>query len=147
MQAGEDTSMLMANPFEALRDFQNTLETLFDSDWLSTLPSASGPYPPLNVFRKGDDFVIIAELPGVKKSDVKVQVQGRTIRISGTKSVEYPEDASIHRSERRDGSFDRVVSIPVDINGEGVKAEYRDGILALLIPRAEHEKPKTIKVA
>ena len=49
----------------------------------------------MNVFRKGDDFVIITELPGVKKSDIEVQVKGRTLRLSGTKTVAFPEKAAV----------------------------------------------------
>jgi HSP20 family protein len=137
--------MLLANPFEALHDFQRALESYYDSDWLAQTPSGSGPYPPLNVFRKGEDFVIVAELPGVKKSDIQIQVKDRSIRISGTKTVAY-SDASVHRRERLSGGFDRVVSIPVQIDADGVKAECRDGILALFVPRAERDKPKVVKV-
>ena len=109
--------------------------------------SGGGGYPPVNVFRKGDDFIIIAELPGVKKSDLEVQVKGRTIRLAGTKTVGYPEKAALHRRERLAGRFDRAVTMPVEINADRVKAEYRDGVLALFLPRDESEKPKSIKVA
>ncbi len=99
------------------------------------------------MFRKGDDFIIIAELAGVKKSDLDIQVKGRTIRLAGAKTVSYPEKAALHRRERLAGRFDRAVTMPVEINPDGVKAEYRDGVLALFLPRAESEKPKSIKVA
>ena len=62
-------------------------------------------------------------------------------------TVAFPEKAAVHRRERLAGRFDRAVTMPVEINPEGVKAEYRDGILALYLPRAESEKPKSIKVA
>ena len=101
----------------------------------------------MNVFRKGDDFIVIAEIPGVKKSDLDVQVKGRTLRLSGVKTVAYAEKSAVHRRERLAGRFDRAVTMPVEINPDGVKAEYRDGILALFLPRAESEKPKSIKVA
>jgi HSP20 family protein len=108
--------------------------------------SGGGAFPSVNVFRKGDDFIIIVELPGVKKSDLDVQVKGRTIRLAGQKTVGYPDTAALHRRERLAG-FDRAVTIPIEINPEGVKAEYRDGVLALFLPRAESDKPKSIKVA
>jgi HSP20 family protein len=139
--------MLLANPFEALHDFQQALESYYDSDWLAATPSGSGPFPPINVFRKGEDFVIIAEVPGVKKFDIRVQVKDSTIRISGNKTVDYAENAGVHRRERLSGKFDRVVSIPVQIDADRMQAECRDGILALLVPRAERDKPKVIKVA
>ena len=100
----------------------------------------------MNVFRKGDDFMIITEIPGVKKSELEVQVKGRTLRLTGSKSVAFPEKAAVHRRERLAGRFDRAMTLPVEIDPDGVKAEYRDGILALFLPRAEKEKPKTIKI-
>jgi Hsp20/alpha crystallin family len=57
-----------------------------------------------------------------------------------------PEDASIHRRERIRGVFDRTIAIPIQIDPNGIRAEYRDGVLALFIPRAEREKPRTIKI-
>jgi HSP20 family protein len=109
--------------------------------------SGGGAYPPVNVFRKADDFIIIAELPGVKKSDLDVQVKGRTNRVTGAKTVGYQEKAAVHLRERLAGRFDRAVTMPVEINPDRVKAEYRDGVLALFLPRAESEKPKSIEVA
>ncbi len=90
--------------------------------------------------------MIITEVPGIKPSDLEVQVKGRTIRLSGTKSVGYPEKASLHRRERLAGRFDRTMALPIEVNADGVKAECRDGILALFLPRAEQDKPKSIKV-
>ena len=138
---------VFSDPFDMLSNFQQALDAFRASSWLDSGVSGGGAYPPLNVFRKGDDFIIITELPGVKKSDLDVQVKGRTIRLSGTKSVSYPEKAAPHRRERLSGRFDRAVTMPVEIEPEGAKAEYRDGILALFLPRAASEKPKSIKVA
>jgi HSP20 family protein len=138
---------LLMDPFDALTSFQQALDAYRTSGWLDSTVSGGGAYPPVNVFRKGDDFIIIAELAGVKKSDLDVQVKGRTIRLTGAKTVSYPEKAALHRRERLAGKFDRAVTMPVDIDPDGVKAEYRDGVLALFLPRAESEKPKSIKVA
>jgi HSP20 family protein len=138
---------LLLDPFDALASFQQAVDAYRASSWLDPGLSGGGAYPPLNVFRKGDDFIVIAELPGVQKSDLDVQVKGRTIRLSGGKTVGYPEKAALHRRERLAGRFDRAVRMPVEINPDGVKAEYRDGILALFLPRAESDKPKSIEVA
>jgi HSP20 family protein len=138
---------LLMDPFGALTSFQQALDAYRTSGWLDSSVSGGGAYPPVNVFRKGDDFIIITELPGVKKSDLDVQVKGRTIRLSGAKTVSYPDKAGLHRRERLAGRFDRAVTMPVEINPDGVKAEYRDGVLALFLPPAESEKPKSIKVA
>jgi HSP20 family protein len=75
-----------------------------------------------------------------------VQIKGRTVRIAGSKTVTYPEGASVHRRERLEGRFDRAMTLPTEIDPEHAKAEYRDGVLKLLLSRAETEKPRTIKV-
>ena len=139
--------MMYADPFDTLFQFQQALDTLRASNWLESGPSGGGAYPPLNVFRKGDDIVIITEVPGIKKADLRIEVKGRTIRIAGTKSVGYSDKASVHRRERRGGSFDRAVTMPVEIDADRVRAECRDGILALYLPRAERDKPKSIQVS
>jgi HSP20 family protein len=138
---------LFADPFDALSNLQRTLDTFRSSGWLASGPSGGGAYPPMNVFRKGHDFIVIAEVPGVSKSDLEVQVKGNTIRLAGTKAVNYPEKAALHRRERLAGRFDRAVTLPVEIDGDGVKAECRDGVLALFLPRAERDRPKSIQVA
>jgi HSP20 family protein len=105
-----------------------------------------GTYPPLNIFRQADDLVVITELPGIKRQDVDVQVQGDRIRISGTKAIQYEEAASLHRRERIAGNFDRTIAIPNEVDTKRVKAEYRDGILAIFLPRADRNKPKSITI-
>ena len=129
---------VFADPLDALSSFQQALDAFRTSSWLDASLSGGGAYPPVNVFRKGDDFIIIAELPGVKKSEIDVQVKGRTIRLAGGKEVGYPEKAALHRRERLAGRFDRAVSLPIEIDPDGVKAEYRDGVLAL-VPAAFRE--------
>lgn len=138
---------LFPDPFDTLLTLQQALDSFRSSSWLDPGPSGSGGYPPMNVFRKGDDFIIITEIPGMKKSDLDVQVKGNTVRIAGSKSVSFPEKAAVHRRERLAGKFDRAISLPVQVNPDGVKAEYRDGILAVLLPRAEQDKPRSIQVA
>jgi HSP20 family protein len=140
-------AIMFADPLSALFNFQQTLDSLRASDWLQSGTSGGGAYPPINVFRKGDDIVIIAEVPGTRKSDLRIEVKGRTIRIAGTKSFNTSESASVHRRERQAGSFDRAVTVPVEIDADHVKAECRDGILALYLPRAERDRPKSIPVS
>lgn len=137
---------LLSNPFDALLGLQQALDAFRASRWLDTGPSGSGAYPPINVFKRGEDLAIIAEIPGIRKSDLDVQVKGRTIRISGTKAVDYPERLGVHRRERLSGRFDRAITVPIEIDPDAVQAEYHDGILALLVPRAERDKPRRVEV-
>jgi HSP20 family protein len=138
---------LFPSPLDTLLGLQQALDAFRTSNWLESSPSGGGTYPPFNVFRKGDDYVIIAELPGTQKSALDIQVKGNTLRVAGNKTVAYPKKASLHRRERLEGRFDRVLTLPIEIDPDGVKAEYRDGILALFLPRAERDKPKSIRVA
>ena len=134
------------DPFDALFRLQKELEGRHASDWLEDTTSGMGAYPPINVFQQDHDFVAIVELPGVAKNDLELQAKDNVIRISGKKSVEYGDKVSVHRRERVAGAFDRTITLPVQIEPEGIKAEYRNGILALFIPRAESDKPRTIKI-
>jgi HSP20 family protein len=137
---------LFADPFDALASLQQAMEAFRASSWLTSGPSSGGSYPPMNVFRKNDDFIIIAEVPGIKKSDLTVQVKGNTLRLAGSKAVAHPEKAGLHRRERLSGRFDRAMTLPVEIDSDGVKAECRDGILALFLPRAARDKPRSVQV-
>lgn len=135
------------DPFDALFQFQQALDALRASSWLASGPSAGGAYPPLNVFAKGDDIVIIAEVPGIRKSELQIQVKGNTLRVAGAKQTRYGDQASLHRRERLEGTFDRAITLPVEIDADRVKAECRDGILAIYLPRAERDKPRAIAVS
>jgi HSP20 family protein len=132
--------------FDALLDFQRALEARLQSDWLRGETAGTGAFPPINVFQQGDNLVAIIELAGVNKSDLEIQAKDNTIRISGKKDVEYPQKVSLHRRERLSGTFDRTLTVPIQIDADRIKAEYRDGVLALFIPRAESDKPRSISI-
>jgi HSP20 family protein len=133
-------------PFDTLLSLQQALDNYRTSAWLDAGLSGGGAYPPINVFRKGDDFTLVAEIPGVKKSDIDIQVKGRTVRISGTKGLDQPEAASLHRRERAAGQFDRAVSLPFEIDADRVQAQCVDGVLLLHLSRAEQDKPRSITI-
>jgi len=135
------------DPFEALFALQRALDARTASDWMGRGTAASGSFPPINIFQKGEDFVAIVELPGLDKSDLEIEAKENTIRISGKKTIAYGQQASVHRRERVAGVFDRTLSVPIRIEPRGIKAEYRDGVLSLFIPRADADKPRAIKIS
>jgi len=137
---------LYPDPFEALWRLQRTMEARRASDWLDAGPSGGGSFPPVNAFRKGDDYIVLAELPGVDRNDLEIQVKNNTLRLSGRKAPKYPDKVSVHRRERLFGQFDRSVTLPVEIDADKVQASYNNGVLALLLPRAERDKPRRIKL-
>jgi HSP20 family protein len=105
-----------------------------------------GSFPPINIFQRGDAFVAMVELPGVDKNDLEIEAKENTIRISGRKTIRYDENASVHRRERVRGGFARTIQVPIQIDPDAVTAEFQGGMLALFIPRAESDKPRTIKI-
>jgi len=137
---------MFADPFDALFNLQRALDAQLASEWLRDTTTSRGPFPPINVFQQGDNILAIIELPGIDKDKLQIEAKENTIRISGTKATNYEDGASVHRRERDFGQFDRTMSIPVKLNPDGIKAEYRDGVLALFLPRAESEKPRSIKI-
>ena len=95
------------DPFEAIFALQRALDARLASDWMGDATSGGGSYAPINIFQKGDDFVAMIELPGVNKTDLQIEAKENTVRISGKKTINYDEVASIHRRERVSGIFDR----------------------------------------
>ena len=135
------------DPFEALFTLQRALDARIASDWIGRGTAAIGSFPPVNIFQKGEDLVAVVELPGVDKNDPEIEAKENTIRIRGRKAIAYGEQASVHRRERVSGVFDRTLSVPIRIEPDRIKAEYRDGLLALFIPRAEADRSRFIKVS
>jgi HSP20 family protein len=134
------------DPFDALAGLQRAMDSVMGSDWFGSRTSGSGAFPLINVFNDGDDFVVVAELPGVKKEDLDIQVRGDRLRVQGKKTIAYEDNASVHRRERAAGEFDRTVTLPEQIDAAKVAAEYRDGVLTLRLPRAESAKPRTVAI-
>jgi HSP20 family protein len=145
--AGANMITVFTDPFDTLFNLQRALEARIASDWLQDRTASLGPFPPINVFQQGDDILAIIELPGIEKDSLQIQAKDDAIRIAGRKVVTYPDTASVHRCERVSGEFDRTLSLPVRLNPDGIKAEYRDGILALFLPRSEQDRPRTVKIS
>jgi HSP20 family protein len=135
------------DPFEALFSLQRALDARLASDWLQDQTTSEGPFPPVNVFQQDGDLLAIIELPGIDKSSLQIEAKENVIRIAGKKALTYPEGVSVHRRERVAGEFDRTISVPVRLEPDRIKAEYREGILALFLPRSERDKPRTITVS
>ena len=135
-----------ADPFDALFNLQRALDAQLTSEWLRDSTTSRGPFPPINVFQQGHNILAIIELPGIDKAKLQIEAKENTIRISGTKALDYEDGASVHRRERDFGQFDRSLSIPVKLDPDGIKAEFREGVLALFLPRAESDKPRSITI-
>ena len=136
----------VAHPFNVLRQFQQALDTQRQSNWFGHSTSGSGTYPAVNAFSQDDDVILVAELPGVEKSTIKIDVKGDHVRIQGEKAIAFEDNVSVHRRERRSGKFDRTVTVPIQIAVDNVVAEYKNGVLLITLPRAAADKPRSIDI-
>jgi len=99
------------------------------------------------MFEDKDNVVVRAELPGMKKEEIEVSVHDGCLTLSGErKSEQKTDEGSAHRSERFFGRFQRTISLPTPVCVDKVKAQYKDGILSVTLPKAEEAKPKHIDV-
>jgi HSP20 family protein len=137
---------MFSDGLEAMMALQRALDSQLDSNWMGGGTAGGGSFPPINIFRQRDSFVAVVELPGIDKNDLQIEAKENLIRLSGKKAINYDENASVHRRERVSGTFDRTISLPMKIDADAIQAEYRDGILALQIPPAASERPRTIKI-
>jgi HSP20 family protein len=136
----------MRDPFATLLAVQRAMDNAMQRDWFGSLTSGRGAVPHVNVFRKGDDFVVTAELPGVKREDLDLQVKGDTIRIRGKKTIPYADEASVHRRERVAGQFDRTLTLPAQLDADKAAADFHHGVLTLRLPCAASEKPRSVSI-
>ena len=132
----------MRDPFATLAAVQRAMDSVMGGDGLGTRITGSA-YPPVRVYNEGEDFVVVAELPGVRKEDLDVQVSGDTLRIKGKKAAAYEGKPGV---EREAGEFDRTLTLPVQLDAAKVAAEYRDGVLTIRLPRAESERPRSVTI-
>lgn len=127
-----------------LMGLQNEFNRYFDG--LGGRWVAEG-YPPVNTWVSGDNLVVDVELPGIDPKSVDVSVHGNDLRISGKREPEQlPKEAVYHRRERHTGEFSRALELPFEVESAKVTAAYRNGILRVILPRAEADKPKKIKI-
>ncbi len=136
-----------SNAIDTLLAVQNAVEAAQGNDYFELGTTCRGAFPYVDLFQKGEDTVLTAEIPGVKKEDINIEVKDNLFRIHGERKLAYPEKASVHRVERQNTKFDRTIKLPIRVDGNNVKAEYVNGVLKVNLPRAESDKPKQIKVA
>jgi HSP20 family protein len=137
------------NPWQEFNTLQRKLNHLFDEDML---PSAFfertlSRVPAAELQETEDAIHLKLELPGIDAKDLDVQVTEKAVYVSGErKSETKTEDKGVTKSEFHYGKFQRVIPLSARIQNTNVKAEYKDGILNLTLPKAEEEKNKVVKV-
>jgi len=147
----QPTELSTWSPFERLSTLRDEMNRLFDlsapgfgdrEDRLLGVWS-----PPLDVFQDKGHVFVKAELPGMKKEDIRISLHENTLTISGERKQEQEvKEGDGYRSERFFGRFHRSVTLPLAVQTSDVKAQYKDGILAITLPKAEEAKPRQIEV-
>lgn len=128
------------------RDFDKLNEAITRS-FLESGSVSSTAYPALNVYTKEDEAFVHAFLPGVNRDDIDVSIKENILTIKGKKQdEELTEGTEVHIREIYSGEFSRSLELPFRIDAEKVSAELKDGVLGILIQRAEADKPKKIKI-
>jgi HSP20 family protein len=146
-QPPETVAWSELNRLSSLRD---ELDTLFEMPFWSNFGRQSqlfsGWSPALDLYQNNDNVIARVELPGMRKEDIEISLHDGMLTISGERKSETSEGEKAERTERYVGKFRRSISLPTRVDSNKVTASYRDGVLAVTLPKAEEAKPKQIQV-
>ena len=136
------------NPWQEMNSLQRQLNRMFDDAVTPSFADGNlSKVPAAELTETKENIVLKLEVPGMQPADLNIEAAHKSISISGErKSETKSEHEGQTRSEFRYGSFQRVIPLPAKIQNTQVKAEYKDGILHLTLPKAEEEKNKVVKV-
>lgn len=136
--------------FPQVWDIQNEINRVFDNLWgrPSEESELRGMWSPsVDIAETKDEIVVSADLPGLNKEDIKVNVENNVLTFSGERKQEKKDEGSnYHRLERSYGFFSRSFTLPVTVQSDKIKAAYKDGVLRLSLPKVEEAKPRQIAV-
>ena len=136
------------SPWQELDSLTSRLSQVFGGDMPS--PANGGSWlPAVNVEETKDELVLTAEVPGMTAEDIDIELENNILTISGEKSFEHTEgedDKRYHVWERRYGSFQRSFTLPRTVRAEEIKAEYKDGILTIRMPKSAEAKSRKIEI-
>jgi HSP20 family protein len=143
------------DPFRDLNVLQDRMNRLFDDaggrgrGWRSDEPSATTSWSPaVDIFETEGDIVVKAELPGMDRKDIVLNLENNVLTLKGERRFEKEtKEENYHRIERSYGGFSRSFSIPATVDEERIRADYKDGVLKIFLPKKEQAKPKQIRIA
>jgi HSP20 family protein len=139
-------SLVQWNPFHGMEDLFNRLER---GNVVRAGRGAGDAWTPaVDITESPKEYTVKAELPGVKKDEVKVNVENGVLTVSGERKAEHEEkDARFHRVERSYGTYSRSFSLPDDVVQDKIAAEYKDGVLLVHLPKTDIKKTTPTQVA
>lgn len=133
----------LVDPFSEMVRLRNDMNRLFSG---GTYPFQS-VYPAVNIWMNERGVVVTAELPGIDADKLEISVLNDTLVLSGTRTFDaLKEEENYHRNERHGGKFSRTIQLPFKVNDKQIEARYEKGILRMILPREEAEKPKKINI-
>ncbi len=139
-------------PFRDLVTTQDRFNQLFNETFARAFGnerevSPRAWVPAVDIYETDESLVMQAELPGIQPDDVEIRVEDNTLYVKGERKFENEvKEESLHRVERTYGTFSRTFALPSSVDASNVKAEYKNGVLTLTMPKREEAKPKTIKI-
>lgn len=146
-------AMVRWDPLRDLMTLQNRINQM-----LTDSPQRWGGYtggddaygswiPPVDIFERGDDLVIRAEMPGLRREDIDVRVEENTLVLTGERKSEHEvEEGKAYRMERTFGACNRRFALPTTVDPTKIRARYQDGVLEIVLPKAEEAKPRKIQI-
>ena len=148
-------NLVRFEPFRNLVSLQERMNQLFDDSFpgVSARPddgdwALGGSWAPaVDIFEKDGNIVLKAELPGVNSKEVDIRVENNVLTLRGERKLEQEiKKENVHRVERTYGAFSRSFTLPSVVDTEKIKAEFKDGVLTVTLPKREEAKPKQIQV-
>jgi HSP20 family protein len=145
-------SIVRYDPFRDLRSLQDEVNRLFSTNLSRVFGDegiARGAWNPnVDIYENKDQIVIEAELPGMNREDFDLSFENNVITLRGERRFEKKDETdNYHRVERSYGSFTRSFTLPPTVSGDGIMAEYRNGVLRITLPKREEVKARRIEVA
>jgi HSP20 family protein len=137
------------DPFRELQDRMNRMFEDTGRGWRSDEPSSTTTWSPaVDIYETQNEILVQAELPGVDRKDISLHLEKNVLTLKGERRFEKEtKQENYHRIERAYGGFSRSFSIPATVEEDKIRAEYKDGILKIALPKKEQVKPKQIQIA
>lgn len=141
--------LMRRDPFKDLLFLQERMSRIFDEALLKyrgCSTSGASWYPPVDIYESEDNLILKAELPGIESENVTIEVNENTLVLKGDRKLQKDLKEDYHRMERFYGSFQRSFSFPYVVDGTGIKANFKDGVLKITVPKLKESKADSIKV-
>jgi len=136
------------SPFAELERIRKEFDKLFEEVLPARAEGEEIFVPPVDVYETDSEVVVKAELPGVKKEDIDVTIRENAIHLKAERKEEKEEKTeNVHRVERFYGRIERVIPLPAEVKPEEAKAEYKDGVLEIRIPKVKVTKEAKVKIS